>query len=127
MGQDPGRRATRPKSREFKLQRISAGQTSVAEIARSTGYSRQGVQRLADALVAEGSARYSADESDRRRPRLDLTQDGAATFEQMEAQDENGPVPGTCAAGPRRLGGGRCGTMQARSAAAPSRLGKDPT
>jgi DNA-binding MarR family transcriptional regulator len=67
------------------LQRISAGQTSVAAIARSTGYSRQGVQRLADALVAEGSARYRADESDRRRQRLELTATGAATFEQMEA------------------------------------------
>jgi DNA-binding MarR family transcriptional regulator len=67
------------------LQRISAGQTSVAAIARSTGYSRQGVQRLADALAAEGSARYSADESDRRRQRLELTAAGAATFERMEA------------------------------------------
>jgi DNA-binding MarR family transcriptional regulator len=67
------------------LQRISAGQTSVAAIARSTGYSRQGVQRLADALVAEGSARYSADETDRRRQRLELTAAGAATSERMEA------------------------------------------
>jgi len=67
------------------LQRVAAGQTSVAAIARSTGYSRQGVQRLADALVAEGSARYRADESDRRRQRLELTDAGAATFGQMEA------------------------------------------
>jgi DNA-binding MarR family transcriptional regulator len=67
------------------LQRIAAGQTSVADIARSTGYSRQGVQRLADALVAEGSARYSADERDRRRQRLELTEPGTATFERMEA------------------------------------------
>jgi DNA-binding MarR family transcriptional regulator len=67
------------------LQRVAAGQTSVAAIAKSTGYSRQGVQRLADALVAEGSARYRADEHDRRRQRLELTGAGAATFEQMEA------------------------------------------
>lgn len=67
------------------LQRISAGQTSVAAIARSAGYSRQGVQRLADALVAEGSARFSADESDRRRQRLELTEAGTATLERMEA------------------------------------------
>jgi DNA-binding MarR family transcriptional regulator len=67
------------------LQRVAAGQTSVAAIAKSTGYSRQGVQRLADALVAEGSARYRADESDRRRQRLELTDAGTATFEQMEA------------------------------------------
>jgi DNA-binding MarR family transcriptional regulator len=43
------------------------------------------VQRLADALVAEGSARYLADESDGRTQRLELTEAGAATFEQMEA------------------------------------------
>jgi DNA-binding MarR family transcriptional regulator len=67
------------------LQRVAAGQTSVAAIAKSTGYSRQGVQRLADALVAEGSARYRPDESDRRRQRLELTEPGAAAFEQMEA------------------------------------------
>jgi DNA-binding MarR family transcriptional regulator len=67
------------------LQRMAAGQTSVAAIAKSAGYSRQGVQRLADALVAEGSARYGADESDRRRQRLELTEAGAATFGQMEA------------------------------------------
>ena len=67
------------------LQRIAAGQTSVAAIARSTGYSRQAVQRLADALVAEGSARYGADESDRRRQRLELTAAGTATFARMEA------------------------------------------
>jgi DNA-binding MarR family transcriptional regulator len=67
------------------LLRISAGETSVADIARSTGYSRQAVQRLADALVAEGSARYSADATDRRKQHLELTEAGAATFEQMEA------------------------------------------
>ena len=64
---------------------ISTGETSVAAIARATGYSRQAVQRLADALVAEGSARYSADPDDRRKQRLELTAAGAATFAQLEA------------------------------------------
>jgi DNA-binding MarR family transcriptional regulator len=67
------------------LQRIAGGQTSVAAIARSTGYSRQGVQRLADALVTEGSARYGPDESDRRRQLLELTRAGTVTLERMEA------------------------------------------
>jgi DNA-binding MarR family transcriptional regulator len=67
------------------LLRISAGETSVAAIARATGYSRQAVQRLADALVADGSARYSADPDDRRKQRLELTAAGAATFAQLEA------------------------------------------
>lgn len=67
------------------LQRISAEETSVAEIAKSTDYSRQAVQQLADALAAEGSARYSADPGDRRKQRLELTEGDAATLEQMEA------------------------------------------
>ena len=67
------------------LRQISVGETSVADIARSTGYSRQAVQRLADALVAEGSARYSVDDTDRRKQRLELTEAGAAVFEQLEA------------------------------------------
>jgi DNA-binding MarR family transcriptional regulator len=67
------------------LHQISAGQSSVADIARSTGYSRQGVQRLADALVGEGSARYTADETDRRKQRLELTEAGASTFDRLEA------------------------------------------
>jgi DNA-binding MarR family transcriptional regulator len=67
------------------LQRIAAGEKSVADMARSTGYSRQAVQRLADALVAEGLARYSADENDRRRQCLELTPAGIVIFEQLEA------------------------------------------
>jgi DNA-binding MarR family transcriptional regulator len=67
------------------LHRLSAGETTVADIARSAGYSRQAVQRLADALVAEGSARYSPDASDRRKQRIELTEAGAVTFEQLEA------------------------------------------
>ena len=67
------------------LLRISEGEKFVADIARSTGYSRQAVQRLADALVDEGMARYSVDDTDRRKKRLELTEAGAATFEQLEA------------------------------------------
>jgi DNA-binding MarR family transcriptional regulator len=67
------------------LARVSAGETSAAAIARSTGYSRQAVQRLADALAAEGLVRQQADESDLRRQRLELTSTGAEVFGQMEA------------------------------------------
>jgi DNA-binding MarR family transcriptional regulator len=67
------------------LQGIAAGQKSVADMARSTGYSRQAVQRLADALVTEGLARYSPDANDRRRQCLELTPAGTAIFEQLEA------------------------------------------
>lgn len=68
------------------LYELSFGATSVTAIATITGYSRQAVQHLADALVAEGSAWYSADETDRRKKRLGLTEAGADTFEQMEAR-----------------------------------------
>lgn len=67
------------------LVRIADGESTVADIARLTGYSRQGVQRLADALAADGLIRQETDESDRRRQRLELTDSGTATFERMEA------------------------------------------
>jgi DNA-binding MarR family transcriptional regulator len=67
------------------LVRIADGENTVADIARLTGYSRQAVQRLADALAADGLIRQETDENDRRRQRLELTGSGAATFEGMEA------------------------------------------
>lgn len=67
------------------LVRIGAGENTVAEIARLTGYSRQAVQRLADALAADGLIRQETDEHDRRRQRLELTDSGAGTLERMEA------------------------------------------
>lgn len=67
------------------LVRIADGENTVADIARLTGYSRQAVQRLADALAADGLIRQETDENDRRRQRLELTSSGAATFERMEA------------------------------------------
>jgi DNA-binding MarR family transcriptional regulator len=67
------------------LVRIADGENTVADIARLTGYSRQAVQRLADALAADGLIRQETDENDRRRQRLELTSSGAATFEGMEA------------------------------------------
>lgn len=64
---------------------ISLGKTTAADIARSTGYTRQAVQRLADALVTEGYARYGVDDTDRRKQRIALTQRGRDTFERLEA------------------------------------------
>ena len=67
------------------LLHISLGEPTVADIARSTGYSRQAVQRLADALVAAGSAAYVVDEADRRKQRIELTRQGKETLGQLEA------------------------------------------
>ncbi len=63
----------------------SLGGRSVADIARATDSSRQAVQRLADALVDEGSARYVADETDRRVQRIELTRAGRRTLRKLEA------------------------------------------
>lgn len=67
------------------LRNISSGTSTIAAIARSTGYSRQAVQRLADALVSEGSAQYRADPADRRTQRIELTATGRRTLAQLEA------------------------------------------
>ena len=67
------------------LLRAAAGEESVPAIARSTGYSRQATQRLADALVADGLAEFRPDETDRRRQRIVLTDAGRAMLDRMEA------------------------------------------
>jgi DNA-binding MarR family transcriptional regulator len=67
------------------LLRIAAGEGSVPAIARSTGYSRQATQRLADALVADGLAEFRPDETDRRRQGIVLTDSGRAMLDRMEA------------------------------------------
>ncbi len=63
---------------------ISQGNGSVAGIARATGYSRQAVQRLADALVADDLAAYAPDQADRRKQVVSLNDTGQATFAAME-------------------------------------------
>ncbi len=66
------------------LLQISQGNSSVAGIARSTGYSRQAVQRLTDALVAASLAAYAPDHSDRRRQVISLSDKGQAILAEME-------------------------------------------
>jgi DNA-binding MarR family transcriptional regulator len=64
--------------------RLSEGETSVASIASSTGYSRQGVQRLADSLVEDGLAHYSPNQEDRRKQDVTLTEEGKSCLQAME-------------------------------------------
>ncbi len=66
------------------LDLISEGNDSVASIARTTGYSRQAVQRLADALVSEHLATYGPHPIDRRRQVISLTDSGRDTLAAME-------------------------------------------
>jgi DNA-binding MarR family transcriptional regulator len=55
---------------------ISTGHTTVADIARATGYSRQAVQRLANGLVTEGLACYKKHPTDDRKQCIEMTQAG---------------------------------------------------
>jgi DNA-binding MarR family transcriptional regulator len=64
---------------------VAHGNGTVAEIARQTDYARQSVQRLADALVADGLATYAPDPDDRRRQIITLTTKGTALLAEMEA------------------------------------------
>jgi len=56
---------------------------TVPQIARVLGVTRQNVQRIADLLVAEGSAEYRDNPDHRASPHLVLTKRGRAAFEQL--------------------------------------------
>jgi DNA-binding MarR family transcriptional regulator len=61
----------------------SADPHTVPQIARVLGVTRQNVQRIADLLVAEGSAEYRDNLDHRASPHLVLTKRGRAAFEQL--------------------------------------------
>lgn len=77
------------------------GPRNLSELARERGVSRQGVQRLADALVAEGLARATADPKSARARRLELTEAGLAAYREIaqhEARELNARAAGLPAA-----------------------------
>ncbi len=59
---------------------------SVAEIARALGLARQGVQRLADLLEADGLARYEDNPAHRRAKLLLLTPEGERVLATIKAR-----------------------------------------
>src|SRR5580698_8203191 len=61
----------------------SAELHTVPQIARVLGVTRQNVQRIADLLVAEGSAEYRDNPDHRGSPHLVLTRTGRAALEQL--------------------------------------------
>src|ERR1700722_1357495 len=61
----------------------SAGPHTVPQIARVLGVTRQNVQRIADLLVAEGSAEYRDNPDHRASPHLILTKRGRAALDQL--------------------------------------------
>jgi DNA-binding MarR family transcriptional regulator len=77
------------------------GPRNLSELARERGVSRQGVQRLADALVAEGLARTTRDPRSARARRLELTEAGLAAYRELaqhEARELNARAAGLSAA-----------------------------
>jgi DNA-binding MarR family transcriptional regulator len=56
---------------------------TVPQIARVLGVTRQNVQRIADLLVAEGSAQYRDNPDHRASPHVILTERGRAALEQL--------------------------------------------
>jgi DNA-binding MarR family transcriptional regulator len=67
------------------LRAIDDGHTSVAAAARFMGSSRQSVQRLADALIAEGLVEAEGQGDDRRLKLLRLTAEGQRVHDALEA------------------------------------------
>lgn len=65
------------------LSAASAEPHTVPQIARVLGVTRQNVQRIADLLVAEGSAQYQDNPDHRASPHLVLTKRGRATLDQL--------------------------------------------
>ena len=63
------------------------GPRNLSELARERGVSRQGVQRLADALASEGLARSTPDPRSARAKRLELTEAGLAAYRELAQQE----------------------------------------
>jgi len=65
------------------LSAASAEPHSVPQLARVLGVTRQNVQRIADLLVAEGSAQYQDNPDHRASPHLVLTKRGRTALDQL--------------------------------------------
>ena len=64
----------------------SGAGSTVPQLARGLGQSRQGVQRVADELVESGLATYQRNPHHRRSPLLQLTGQGAATLAALQRE-----------------------------------------
>jgi DNA-binding MarR family transcriptional regulator len=64
---------------------VSEGRWTVPDAARDLGVTRQGVQRIADELVADGLAQYVPNPRHRRSPLVQLTARGRDTLAKITA------------------------------------------
>ena len=71
-------------ARWLVLEQIQDQPATVADIARAIGHARQGIQRLADALVGSGAASYEDNPRHRRASLLRITPDGLASLRTIQ-------------------------------------------
>jgi DNA-binding MarR family transcriptional regulator len=77
--------AGQSRARSTCLQQLASGPLTVADIAERLGLARQGVQRVADLLVADGLATYADNPRHRRAKLLALTGAGKRALAAMDA------------------------------------------
>lgn len=70
------RKIGQTQSRWQVISAASTGNSTVAQMARRLGVSRQAVQRVADMLVKDGLARFAKNRDNVRSPHLQLTNSG---------------------------------------------------
>jgi DNA-binding MarR family transcriptional regulator len=71
-------------ARWLVLEQIQDQPATVADIARSIGHARQGIQRLADLLVDSGAAKYDTNPRHQRASLLRLTSEGLASLRTIQ-------------------------------------------
>ena len=71
-------------ARWLVLEQIQDQPATVADIARAIGHARQGVQRLADVLVACGAASYDSNPRHQRASLLGLTPNGLVSLRTIQ-------------------------------------------
>ncbi len=71
-------------ARWLVLEQIQDQPATVADIARAIGHARQGIQRLADALVGSGAASYEDNPRHRRASLVRITPGGIASLRNIQ-------------------------------------------
>ena len=71
-------------ARWLVLEQIQDQPATVADIARALGHARQGIQRLAEALVGSGAASYEDNPRHRRASLLRITPGGLASLRDIQ-------------------------------------------
>lgn len=84
-GEELARTGGQTLARWLVLEAVQDEPATVADIARVTGHARQGVQRLADALVASGAASYETNPRHRRASLLQITDEGMTSLRTIQA------------------------------------------